>query len=167
MAVYVTVTQLLERYDWRTIADLVSDTDVPVTLTDLQTDTKLAMAIADASGDIDSALRACGRYSTTDLSTLIGNSGSLLQRICSEIVIAYLFDRRPAYNVDLLDIYRKGKKEHLDKLANGTNIFDLPAVVAAGVPSIDGPTTIEYDNLNLLRDQTRNYFPRRTLPFNR
>ena len=164
---YATAAQLLERYDARDIGDLVSDDDTPVPRPDLLTDGKVAAALNDASGAIDSALMVGGLYSAADLAGLTGNSQYRLICICCEIAMARLFSRRP---LRWQEAYAKAlelAEGHLDKLRCGQNTFGLPAQIAAGLPSIDGPTTLEYQALNLVRDRTKNYFPGRRLPNNR
>lgn len=167
MADYVTVAELLKRFDWRDIGGLVSDDDSRVLLAELTTDTNLLACIGDASGDIDAALLAGGHYTAADLEGLTGNALSKLRRMCSEITMFYLLDRRPLFNAEKLEAYEKMRERHLERLRTGENVFALDAHLAAGVASVDGPSTQNYDDLNLWRDRTRNYFPPRHLPNNR
>jgi hypothetical protein len=123
--------------------------------------------IADAQGDVEAALMVSGRYSAADLSGLTGNSLSLLKRIICEIAIAYLYERKPFYRSDRLEAYSKAKEGHLERLRSGVNVFNIPAVVAAGSPEATGPSLIDYHyNLNLITDRSRGY-PARRMPFNR
>lgn len=169
MAVYATVPDMQARYDWREIGDLISDTPEPVSANLQLSDPNLALAIADASGEIDAALLACGRYSSTDLSGLSGNTKNHLTRICCQIAIAFLYERKPFYNTDKLEAYSKAKERHLKKLSTGINILNLPLVVAAGTPEASGPTSVDYyPGMNLATDPARmHYFPARSLPFGR
>ena len=167
MADYVTVAELLKRFDWRDIGGLVSDNDSQVLNAELATDANLLACIGDASGDIDAALLAGGRYTTTDLEGLSGNALSKLYRMCSEITMFYLLDRRPLFNTEKLESYERMRERHLKRLQTGENVFNLEEHVTAGVALVDGPSTQNYNDLNLFRDRTRNFYPVRHLPNNR
>lgn len=164
---YATVAQLLQRFDYRDIADLVSDTGSPVAQGSLATDANALAALNDASGEVETALLMGGRYTTTDLAGLTGNSLYHLIRMTCDVAIALLFARRPLYAFDKYKDARELAEKHLDRLRKGEAVFNLSDMAAASVPSVDGPTTIEYQNLNLVRDRVHNHYPRRYLPNNR
>ena len=167
MADYVTVAELLKRFDWRDIGGLVSDEDSQVLNAELATDANLLACIGDASGDIDAALMAGGRYTAANLEGLTGNALNKLYRMCSEIAMFYLLDRRPLFNSDKLEVYEKMRERHLERLRVGENVFNLDAHITSGVVTVDGPSTQNYEDLNLFRDRTRNFYPVRHLPNNR
>lgn len=167
MASYATPAQFLLRYDWRTIGDYLSDSSEQITANDQLTNATLLQILADASGDIEAALLQAGRYVTTDLTGLTGNPLALLVRITCEIAIAYVYERRPLANVEMLEHYQKLKEGHLEKLRTGQNIFNLATIIAASLPEAQGLTTVGYQQLNLLRDRCAGYFPQRYLPNNR
>lgn len=167
MAYYATAAQVLERKDWRDIGDLVSDDGDQVSEAGLATDAKLTAAIADASGDIETALFAGGRYDASDLEGLTGNAASHLVRITTEITMYHLLCRRPRANSEMLEYYAKLRETYLDPLRQGQNVFNIEEKIEAGRASVDGPTTQEYNDLNLVRDRVRNYYPGRRLPDNR
>lgn len=167
MANYVEVSEFLKRFDQRDVGDLVSDNDLAVAPGALPADANLLACIGDASGDIEAALLAGSNYSTADLEGLTGNSLSKLRRMCSEITMFYLLDRRPNFDSDRLESHEKMRNRHIERLRKGENIFNLTEHVTAGLASVDGPTTQQYDDLNLWRDRTTNYFPARHLPNNR
>ncbi|MEK9810000.1 MAG: phage protein Gp36 family protein, partial [Candidatus Nanopelagicales bacterium] len=91
---YAAASDMQLRFDERTLAELVSDTDVAIDTADLATDTKLAAALDDASGVIDAALLTGGRYSAASLSGLTGNSLALLKRLCCVLAMTFLRQRR-------------------------------------------------------------------------
>ena len=167
MADYVTAAEFFKRYDVRDVGDLVSDDSTTVTPTSLATDVNLLAAIGDASGDIDAALLAGGKYETSDLEGLTGNGLNTLYRMCSDLVLFYLLSRRPDLSPDRLEAYEKLRSRHLKRLQSGENVFNLATHITAGRVSVDGPTTQNYHDLNLVRDRTKNYFPARHLPNNR
>lgn len=164
---YATVAQLLERFDSRTIGQLASDSNVDVAGVDLPTDPRVLAALNDASGDIDSALLVGGMYSTDNLAGLSGNSNYKLIRLTCQLAMLYLYERRPMYDPDTVKAYRDMSQEALDRLRKGENVFDISANLQAGVPSVDGPTAVEYRELNLVRDRASRAYPARRLPHNR
>lgn len=167
MADYVTVAEFLKRFDHRDVGDLVSDKDLAVHQNALPTDENLLACIGDASGDIDAALLSGKIYSTADLEGLTGNALSKLQRMCSEITMFYLLDRRPDFRPERLESYEKMRNRHLERLRKGENVFNLTANKDASVATVDGPTIVQYDTGPLWRDQSNNYFPTRRTPHNR
>ena len=158
---HATAQQLLDRYDKSIVNDLVSDEGTRLSFTDLLVDTKLAAALDDASGEVDAALLVGGRYSSADLSALSGNSLSTLVRITCEIAIGFLYDRRPMFRADEGERWATRTREHLNRMRTGENVFNITANVTAGNPTIDGPTSVDYDRMNLVVDQSRNYYPNR------
>jgi phage gp36-like protein len=179
MVAYATPNQMFANYDVRTIGDLCSDTGTRVVIPALLTDPNLINAINSASGIIDSALMAGGMYTPADLQSIIGslvsstntdNTPYMLVNLCCEIAMYILLARRPAYDTkrmkDLQELIY-GPTGTITKLKQGQNVLGLPGQLDAGLPSVDGPTTLEYNNLNLMRDRCKNYYPPRVLPYNR
>lgn len=167
MSSYATPADFLQRYDWRDVGDLVSDSSEQISPNDQLTNPILLQILQDASGDVEAALLRAGRYKTTDLTGLTGNPLALLKRITCEIAIAYLFERRPLFNVERMEQYQKFREGHLKRLASGENIFNLTAVLQASTPLSEGLTTVGYQSLNLVRDRVTHYYPARFLPGNR
>jgi phage gp36-like protein len=158
----------MERKDWRQLGDLVADDGEQVTEGDLLVDPRLQAALDDASGEIDAALLVGGRYSVADLAGLTGDAAKYLARITCEIAVFNLQLRRFDLDAKKLEVIEKLRERLLEPLRTGKNIFGLDEKIAAGKASVDGPTIIEYDTvLNLFRDRTRNYFPRRHTVRNR
>lgn len=167
MASYADGDELLKRKDWRTIGDLVSDSGTQVAEASLASDANVLQALEDASGDIDAALLVGGRYSTEDLEALTGNALAHLQRITCELAMYDLMCRRPDIDVERLEYYQKMRATFLEPLRTGQNVFNIVENIAAGKASVDGPTTLGFQDLNLVRDRTRHYYPPRFLPNNR
>lgn len=162
MAAYATSVDLAKRFDARDIAMMASDTGSAVA--DISADANVTAALLDASGDIDAALMVSGMYSSTTLTSVTGNTAATLIRLTCERAIAYLYGRRMLAGYDKYKDFLDRSDARLDRLRKGDNIFDLQAIKDAGVPDCDGPTTIDYVNLGLMRDRTRNHYPRRVLP---
>lgn len=167
MAAYATVAQLCERYDLRTIGDLASDTNAQVAAIALATDANVLAALDDASGEVVTALLAGGIYTEAQLDALTGKSQFKLIRLVCRIAIVYIHERRSLLSAEELEKYEKINNDALERLRKGENVFNIPENLAAGLPSADGPTTLDFNELNLIRDRASRYFPRRALPGNR
>lgn len=161
MASYAAPSDLFARKRVNTVNDLVNDDGVRQSRIDLATNPNLTTALADASGAIDAALLVGKLYTTAQLEAFAGNSLSHLKRICCDIAWAYLLERNPT-DPDEAEKYRKLAANYLKALENGENVFGaVTENVEAGVPTIDGPSAVDYSRLNLIPDRTRNYYPSR------
>lgn len=164
---YATSSDIIARFDARTIGDLVSDDGVRVEVSALSGNANLTAALDDASGDVESALVMANRYTTTALDALTGNALATLKRITCEIAMAHLFNRRPGFRPEQHEQVDERARAHLERLRKGENVFNLEDQRDAGTPSVGGPTTLQFDRLGLIVDRTRHYYPRRQLPDNR
>lgn len=158
---YATPADLLKRFDARTLGDLAADDGKRIVPSALLSDANVASALDDASGEIEAALLQGARYSALDLTNLTGNSKQYLARICCEIAFGLLWRRRPwADDQQRLEAIKRAD-EHLERLRKGERVFDIVAVEQAGLPDVTGVTLADLQNLNLLRDRTRHYYPAR------
>lgn len=164
---YATVQQLLTRFDFRDLGDFASDNSIRVAPEDLAADPRIGAALDDASGQIDAALIVAGRYDPGDLAALTGNTASHLVRVCCDIAAAYLMSARLGQDPERVKARMEVAESHLERLRKGENIFNLTDTIAAGLPEVDGPSTLDIDHLNLPRDRTLHYYPHRVLPFGR
>lgn len=165
---FATPAEFLERYDARIFGDVVRDNDEQATPAELLTDPNLQAALNDASGLIESACLVGERYTPTDLEALTGNSLYHLKRICCDVAMALLLQRRPSSDPDKDTERLEIAEKHLDKLRDGERVFYRgDNVDQAGVPDTTGPTTVDLENLNSIRRRVRNYYPAGALPFNR
>lgn len=166
---YASVQNLIARYDARTVGQLVSDNNIAVPPIELAWNSVAQAALDDASGEIEAALLRGERYSAADLAALTGNSAKHLIRICCDIAFWNLWDRRPWQRQDPgRDDARKRSQDHLDRLAKGENVFNIAAVLDAGLPESTGPSAVELSNLNLIAYRARGHFyPVARLPNNR
>jgi len=168
---YASSSDLSARFDVRIISDLASDDGTQITEDALATNSKVVAALADASGRIDSALTVARIYSTADLAALTGNSLALLKRITCELAMAFLIGRRQEKFLDeAIARVEQKSEEYLDRLRKGERLFGgSEEAKDAGLPSVDGPTAVDYSNLNLLPDRTHHYYPSRAsrLPLGR
>lgn len=167
MSSYAAPSDLVARYDVRTVGNLCSDNGVVVSPANLATDPNLLAVLADASGEIDAALLQGQRYTTADLAGLTGNSLAYLKRLACKIAMGLLWERRPYLEDDNKDAALKAARDSLEKLRKGENIFDVTAVKDAGVPSIVTPSVSSVTALNLMVDGARGsngFYPPRRFP---
>ncbi|MCP4539915.1 MAG: hypothetical protein GY832_22475 [Chloroflexi bacterium] len=154
-------SDLSTRFDARTIKDLASDTGEPAGSVDNDI---VTAALEDGAGRIRSAATVARIYSDDDLDALTGDSLSLIKRLNCELAMAYLMGRRPEKYGDEDGGFKQVKQDvddFLDRLRKGERLFGVEANLNAGLPTIDGPSAVTYDRLNLIPDRTQNFYPHR------
>lgn len=164
---YATSADLLLRKDQREVSDLVSDNGDPIAESALSSDTKLTAALSGASGEVNAALLAGGRYTVAQLEALTGDSLSYLKDIVCELTMYRLHRRRPDIDGKALEYYGQLRETLLGMLRSGQDVFAIDAHIAASLPEVDGPTTLGLQNLNLIRTRCHNFYPALRLPENR
>lgn len=157
---YATASDLLDRKDWHTVADLATeDAQNPLTRTQTLNSAIVAAALDSASGAIDAALQQGGRYSPSDLAALTGNSLAYLKHLTCEIAMAYLFSRKPNYMIERYKAALDLHDAYLERLRKGENVFNVTENIEAGTPDYVAPLVTQIENLNLIRDRTRRFYP--------
>lgn len=160
MAAYATGANLVERYDIDQVGDLATDDRDELDRALVPTNANVLAALLDASGEIDTALLAGGRYTPAELAALTGNTVNHLIRITCDIAFANLIQRRPdRLNKELADAYRKTASGWLEKLRRGENVFGIQTVIDSGQLDIVTVQAVEIENLNLLPGRMAPYFP--------
>jgi hypothetical protein len=144
----------------------VSDGGIEADETDLLdngTDAGLRVqaALDSAAGMIEASTLRGGRYSVDDLAGLTGNSAAFLKLIECEIAMAILFARKPLYQVDDYKAALELQDMYLSQLRKGETIFNIEANAEAGTPSYSSPSVVEVQQLGLIRDVARPYYPAR------
>jgi len=158
MASYATSADLTNFADENTVSDLLSDTGTYTGT--LSTDTKLTALLQAASGAIEAACGVSNLYMPTDLAALTGNTLVMLKELTCQLTMVLLVRRRPEkYGSEYWQAIRKEAEDYLDRLRRGERLFDDANKRMAGLPTIDGPTAIDYQTLNLIPSRTRNFFP--------
>ena len=162
---YASPDDLKKRYDVRTLGDLAGDIGVRVQPSDFADNAILLAALEDASGEVDSCLLQGRRYTAAQLAALTGNSLAMLKRITCEIAYGLLWERRSYVDDDRRMAAMDRARQTLNRLRKGEIVFDIDDVKDAGLPSIEGPSRVEIQRLNLTVDEARRgYYPRRRLP---
>jgi len=160
MTAYATGSDLIARYDVDLIGDLATD-DRETLDRDLVADSgKVATALADASGEVEVAMMAGGRYTTENLQTLAGNSANHLKQIVCGLAMAALYRRRPeAASRELIEDLTRDAREAIRSLRRGENVFGIQANIEATVPELTGPSAVDIENRNDLSARMGRYFP--------
>ena len=165
---YAQPSDFLLRYDARDVVQWVSDQTAPVSQASLSTNPNLFAALTDASGMIESALLAAGRYTVQDLQTLltvnagtttttIGNSASFLIRLTCDLALGLLIERRPYLERDMPQSYQRAL-DWLDRLRKGERVFAFQQVVNAGNPMVTFQSQADLAARNLASYQAGRYF---------
>jgi phage gp36-like protein len=160
MAAYASGSDLTVRYDIDLVGDLATDDRATLNRANVPGHPAVAAALLDASGEIDVALQAGGRYTPAQLASLTGNSAYHLKRIACDIAMALLFRRRPSIRPDIAETLLKQSTEHLDRLREGENVFGIPEVIEAGTLELATASTVQVEALNLIPERMSRYFPR-------
>lgn len=156
MAAFATPADLLQRYDYRLIGQLISDTGSAENSTAILADPITTQMLADASGLIVSYALKGGRYSESDLAALTGNGQSFLERLTCDLALYYFVQRRGLP----VDKYPQvaDAMDWLVKLSEGDLIFPVAANIAAGVAQSDPILVDTIVSQNFLTNSVR-YFP--------
>lgn len=148
MAVFLTNTQFLQRYDWRWVAKNVYDDGAvgvtgaagAATLAELQAGTTnggavLTQMIADAEALLMSAAAVSNRYTATQIAAY---DPVLAARIVSDLTVGEVLKRRARAVADesVLNAAYTAALDQLEALRRGERIFpNVPDVPQAGLPA--------------------------------
>lgn len=141
---YCSATQFLNRYDVRTVAECLSDTDTPLDVSAVPTDTKLAALLKGSSGKLEAAALLGGKYTPADLASLTGNMSEWIADIVADLTAPKVLGRRfmefPEYAERL-----KEANGVLQALSEGRLIFGLQEVIDAGLidDEVESASTVE------------------------
>lgn len=161
---YAAASDLLDRYDLRTVADLINDVgrrtggSPDPNRSTVEADPKLAVALLDGAGWIEAACLRSKRYSATDLHALTGASGSFLKKLNCQLAMAFLFERRPDKGSP--PAFLTLAFQTLQAIANGERIFAFAEHEAAGNPIEYVMAAYDWDELALAPVQAQRYYGR-------
>lgn len=134
---YASPSDMLARYDTNRLGQLVRDDGTQATGTELLTDTILQAVLDDASGLIDGACLAGGRYLPDALTGLTGQGKSFLLRINCDLAYGFLILRRGFTEAEASNLAPGFKLalQLIDKLKEGSFVFNVQANIEAGEPT--------------------------------
>lgn len=156
-AKYITVAELAERYDTRTLGQLSSDDGTEATVD--SNNAILLNAIEVGSSDVESAALRGGRYTTTDLAALQTADDWSLKGLVAQIAIVRLHERRPSTLPDFISEMRLANDRALKDLREGNMIFNDADAIAGGKPSVQVISSGIRAQLGLVSDSS--FFPQR------
>jgi phage gp36-like protein len=158
LTAYATADDFVAAFDEQTLKDLASDSGIPAA--SLSTDEKVIAALNTGAGRIEAACLIGKIYTTDDLAGLSGNSKALLVRLNCELGLLYLLARRPEkYGSDYFKALNGYLEDYLTALQQGKRLFATENAKDAGLPNVDGPNHLEFQDLNLITARTRNFYP--------
>lgn len=155
--------QMTARYDWRTLARLLSDADTPLTTQTLVENSSILLALLRASsGDVEMACANKGRYTVADLQVLVGtNAGEGLADLVACLTLWRCYRRRPnrdaAMPPDVEHAYAT-----LAQLEHGDRIWPLQETEDAGVLDDVIDTESDIANANGIVVQAQRFFGTRS-----
>ena len=165
MAAFATATDMIARYDSRTLGDLVADDGARVPEGALASDSKMTAALNSATGELKAALLQGERYTVTELESLTAESQAFLVDLTCRVAFWRLWSRKP-YSQSFDGVRQVAKSEYtdaLEMLRTGAHVFELDDQIQAGHPKVDTITRAEIREHNLVVDIARNgrFYPRR------
>jgi hypothetical protein len=163
---YLPVGEFLKRSDLRLVGDLCSDTGVRVTAGALSTDPNLAAALLDASGLLEAAVTAAGRYQPSDLVTLLATSSAgqaLVYRLLKSYTILMLWDRRP--EAAPYPERHAWAEQMMADLHSGERTLPFLESQQAGLLTDYKETPLDVENRNLTTFEARRFYGRQNNRF--
>ncbi len=162
---YCTAARFLVRVDWRTVADLISDTGERVESAEaVKLHPNLTAALRAASGELETAVMVGGRYIPEDLREIADDSPStnateLLADIVAGLALRRIFRRRP--NDRPMPGLAAEAGEWLEKAMSGQRIFATQESSDAGVVDSVTETATVIGRRQMVTRQAARYFSRR------
>lgn len=158
---YATGEDLIDRYDVDLVGDLASDDRETLDREDVPTHPHVLTALEDASGEVDTALLAGGRYTTDQLAGMTGTSASYLKAIVCGLAMAALHERRPeAVEEARIERLTKRATEAIRAIRRGDNVFGLQEQIEATRLDLNGPSALQLRDRNGLAERmSGRFFP--------
>lgn len=161
-------SDLADRYDARTLAELASDDNSPADEQQLSANRKILAALYSAQGRVLSYLLRADRYTAEDLANLDGPSRSLVAELICVVAYSALWRRKAHASDDVAanaaKLAREDASESIEALHSGKVILNVAATRQAGLPKTDTISRAEIDtNWSLVVDVARHgrFYPRR------
>ena len=128
---YATNADFLERYDARTVGDLLSDQGKRLQPSSISGSTRLTALLQQVSGEIEVAAVAGKRYQPEDLTALTGNAQQFLVGMVCDLALWRLLNRRPM--IQQMPLQCQQAFQLLELLRGGERIFPTDEAADAGV----------------------------------
>jgi hypothetical protein len=143
----IPAVQFLNRCDWRTVGQLLSDSDDPIDFITLTTagtpeNALLVQHLLGATGELEAACTKGERYQPTDLANLVASqtaSASYLFDVLTWLTLPRIYRRRPDLLERLETEILRGA-DVLERLETGEYVFGFVESQVAGVLSFQSET---------------------------
>ena len=158
---FVTPSDMIERYDFRMLLRLCFDDDDKHNKSDLEESSVLITAIDDALGELKAALTVAQMYTPEQIARFTPDSQALARRIVCELALSFLYSRRGGEARETIKELRFSSEEYLDKLRKGERIFSIRGSAEkerAGHPQLIEPTCVQLQNQNGIVHRAQSYF---------
>jgi phage gp36-like protein len=142
---YATVAQFQSRYDSRVIAQLSNDANGSTVVT-----ATVQACLDDATATINAAALQGSQYTVTQLTDLVATGDTMLVRICCDVALEYIAQRRSMGLSGRLESQVKRSMDLLESLRLGQRIFNIADNRSADLPSIIVTTADQSSNLGLM-----------------
>lgn len=158
---FATAADVVTRFDDRVVRDLLSDTGEPAT--DIDTNPNLLAILNSASGHVLSAAISGNNYTEAEITALIAANGMgaaiVVDMVC-QIAFCKMMRRRPGkFPPETIAGMEESVNEWLTQLRQGKRLLPIDNHVEASAVTIDGPTALDYQRLNLITSRTQNFYP--------
>lgn len=157
---YASASDMLVRYDDRTVRDLCSDTGSRTSSGSIATNTRLLAALLGASGLIEAAVTAAATYKPEDLQALTGASLAYLKDLVCALALGRLFLARPDIEGKLPESYKQAMEE-LSRLRAGEWAFGLLEQRQAGLMDVQTESASDVENRRGIVVTAQRLFARR------
>lgn len=169
MASYATAADMINRYDVRTLGDIVSDDGTRVASGGLAADAKMLAALSSATGKVKAAILRAERYTASQITNMMDSGHAdysaegtayLVDIVCA-VAFWNLWRRKPY--TDSQQAARKAAREeaegYLKELSSGESVLDIPAALDSGTPKVATITKSEIETeFDLFVDRARGRF---------
>jgi hypothetical protein len=164
----ITPAEFLNRCDWRTVGQLLSDSDDPIDFVTLTTagtpeNTLLLQHLLGSTGELEAACTKGERYQPSDLANLAASgtaSGSYLFDVLTWLTIPRIYRRRPDLLERLETEILRGA-DVLEKLEKGEMVFSFVQTQIAGVITHQSETPRQVQHRDGLEVQATRLYGRR------
>lgn len=135
---YASISDLQSRYDARVIAQLSCDDNSGTINT-----TNVQAALDDATASINMAALQGSQYTITDLTTLVSSGDTMLVRMCADLTLRKLVERRAGAMPSALRDQIKESEDLLSALRSGKRVLNVTTNRTADTPEIVAVSAVE------------------------
>lgn len=149
-------TDLVARFDVRTLGDLVNDEGQRISEGELLSHPRVVEALSASYGKLKTYVLRGNRYSEADLAGLTGDDLAALKDLVCMLAFMWLHRRRHWVKIsDAMKHEMEMVKSALEALGSGEQIFNVEGVRAAGVAKVVAVSRVEARRWNLVVDRVR------------